>query len=95
MDSILAEAVFETNVTNLPVLKAFFQEYEESQKLFRKDLNMTDYDTSCNDFYEDSKAASTQFRKQFYESREYQYKVSKTCVQFSRSSYVREFWYFG
>merc|ERR1719443_612352 len=73
VDAVLAGRVFETNINELPVLSELFKEYEKAQKYFIPGLNMTDYDESCNDMYEDS--VSGDFDKDFYRMKEYQYKV--------------------
>ena len=73
VDAVLAGRVFETNINKLPVLSELFKEYEKAQKYFIPGLNMTDYDESCNSLYEDS--VSGDFDKDFYEWKEYEYKV--------------------
>ena len=73
VDNVLAGRVFETNINKLPVLTELFREYEKSQKYFIPGLNMTDYDDSCNDLYQDS--VSGDFDKEYYEWKEYELKV--------------------
>jgi hypothetical protein len=73
VDAVLAGRVFETSINKLPVLSALFEEYEKAQKYFVHGINMTDYDESCNDRYEDS--LSGNFDKEYYMQKEYQYKM--------------------
>ena len=75
LDSVLAETVFETSVTNVPLLSAVFKHFEQGQDLFVENLNMLDYDNSCNKLYDESTSMSRDFDKEFYGRKEFIFKV--------------------
>ena len=59
-------------------MKKAFEEYEKDQSFFINDVKMSDYDKSCNAYYEDSAGTSGEFNKEAYLEREYLYKVRRT-----------------
>ena len=75
LDSVLGLEVFEMNVTRLPPLLPLFREYEKGRKYFVKNARMSDYDRSCDKYYEDSLSNAGDFDKEFYMEKEYLYKV--------------------
>ena len=88
MDSVLDSHLFETHVGKFPPLTDLFGEYEKHQNLFVKNLKMSDYDKSCNVYYEDSSGTSGDFDKEAYLEREQLYKVGvmKSNAGISRAS---------
>lgn len=70
VESVIATRVFETHVSNIPVLQPLFKEYERAQKYFIKDLRMGEFDRSCDRYWQDSLSVSGDFDKDFYERKE-------------------------
>ncbi|UPQ97923.1 hypothetical protein HOP50_02g12200 [Chloropicon primus] len=73
VDAVLAQRIFEVNVSRVPVLQRLFSEFEKAQKYFVKSLRMGDYDKSCDHYYQDS--LSGEFDKEFYNDKEFLYKM--------------------
>ena len=72
---LYARGVFEVNVTRVPILLPLFQELAKARKYFVKGLDMRDYDTSCNRYFEDSASTSGAFDRGLYLEKEYLYKI--------------------
>ncbi len=75
LDSVLGLEVFEMNVTRLPPLLPLFREYEKARQWFAPDMNFSDYDRSCDKYYQDSLSNAGDFDREHYSEKEYLYKV--------------------
>ncbi|QDZ25148.1 hypothetical protein HOP50_16g76950 [Chloropicon primus] len=66
-DSYLTRNVFETSVENVPPLIPLFKAFEKQKKKHLiKGFNASDFDESCQSYYEDSASMSGDFDQDFY-----------------------------
>jgi len=85
VDEALASRVFEANVNQFPVLTDLFREYEKARDFYKiENFKFSDVDDSCQQAYEDSVSNAGDFDKDYYNDREYLYKMiylNKTDVK--------------
>ena len=77
MDTVLAQRIFEANVSRIPILLPLFRELEKAQSTyFVKSLKMSTYDKSCDRYYMDSLSSSGNFDRALYAEMEFTHKVT-------------------
>ena len=70
VDAYMRHTVFEVHVSRVPALLPLFKAFEKQTKHKFRGIKMSDYDASCQRYYEDSASMRGDFDRDFYEAAE-------------------------
>ena len=66
VDAYMRHTVFEVHVSRVPALLPLFKAFEKQTKHKFRGIKMSDFDESCQKYYEDSAGMSSDFDKEHY-----------------------------
>ena len=70
VDAYMRHTVFEVHVSRVPALLPLFKAFEKQTKHKFRGIKMSDFDESCQRYYEDSASMRGDFDRDFYEAAE-------------------------